>query len=475
MLLRSRTSSYRIPSIILYALIALSLIGAVSCSGSGSSKGGSEYRFATVTRGTMEKTVSSSGNLEPVSTVSVLSEMSGRVETVNADYNDRVTQGQVLVRLNTDMLKLQETSERAAVKKIEANYGLQLLDYENKSKLAEKGLVSDYELKSAKTSLDVVSADLDSARASLAVIETKIKDYAFIRSPISGIVLARNVDVGQSVVEGSSSNSSSIFTIAEDLENMEIKAKVDELDISSIRKDMKARFTVEALPEESFTGKVKEIRLVPETTNNVVNYYVMVAADNRSGKLLPGMTAEVTFIESLDEGVLLVPNAALRYSPSSLSADESRKMIFVYGLRGMSDSEKAKAIEDFEKAQKAAAGSQSARGAGGLTGVMMGPRPGFRAGSRRSGAGGPSGSGGSAAGRRASSTSSGTASMREADREAGFDPSSMRTLWYLNEKGSPAVRLVVAGASDGTNTIISDPYGEEGLEGLKVILQEAAK
>ncbi len=473
--LRARTVSSRTTFLTINTLIILSLIGAASCSGKGPQKSVGGYRLATVTKGTIEKTVSSSGTLEPVSTVSVLSEMSGRVEKVNADYNDQVSQGQVLVQLNTDMLKLQETSERASVKKIEANYGLQLLDYENKSKLAEKGLVSEYELKSAKTSLDVVSADLDSARASLAVIETKIKDYAFIRAPISGIVLARNVDVGQSVVEGSSSNSSSLFTIAEDLERMEIKAKVDEMDISSIRKGMKARFTAEALSEDSFTGTVKEIRLVPETTNNVVNYYVMVAADNRSGKLLPGMTVEVTFIESIDEGVLLVQNSALRYSPSSIPAEEAQKMIFVAGLRGLDKAETAKAVEDFEKAQKAAAGSQSNRGAGGLTGVMMGPRPGFRSGSRRSGSGGPPGSGGAAVGGRTSSTSSSIASERKGNGQTGFDPSSLKTLWYLDEKGALAVRLVVAGTSDGTNTIISDPDGEDGLEGLRVILQEEAK
>jgi HlyD family secretion protein len=439
-------------------------ITASSCSNRENSKGGKTYRFGVIAKGTIEKTVSSSGNLQPVSTVNVLSEMSGRVEKVNADYNDKVARGQVLVQINTDMLKLQELEALATVKKITANRDLQLLDYQNKSKLAEKGLVSDYELKSAKTGAEVLEAELASANASLSVIETKLKDYAFIKSPIAGIVLARNVDVGQSVVEGSSSNSSSLFTLAENLDSMEIKTKVDELDIASIKKGMDVRFTVEALTDESFAGSVKEVRLVPETTNNVVNYFVMVTADNRSGKLLPGMTAEVTFIESSEKDVFLAPNAALRFSPSSLSAAEIQRKVFISRLGGLGDADREKAIKAFDERMKSVAAGDGTvrRGLGGLTGVMLGPGPGFR--NQRGGRGGQGGEPGAGAG---SLRNGGAGNPGQAQ-----NASNLKTLWFLNDEGELEVRLVRAGVSDGTNTAITS---NEGVEGLKVILQEEVK
>lgn len=445
------------------ALLGLSLSG---CSAKPAGAGSKGYRFGAVTTGSIEKTVSSSGNLEPESQVSVLSEMSGRVEKVNADYNDKVTQGQVLVQINTDMLKLSELEQEANVKKIKASYDLAQLDYQNKQKLSSSGLISDYDLKSARTNLDVLDAELVAAQAQLTTIQTKIKDYAYIKSPITGIVLERAVDVGQSVVEGSSSNSSSLFTLAKDLVDMEIKTKVDELDIAAIKKGMAVRFTVEALPSETFSGTVKEIRLVPETTNNVVNYYVMVRADNASGKLMPGMTAEVTFIQSTVKDALLVPNAALRYAPSGLTAAQIKRKTFVAGLpAGMGESDKAKAVSDFDKqlaeAEKAGAGAKPS--AGGLTGMMMGGGP------RMGGPGGPGGA-------RKSSSTPGSSAAPKASGTAGAedpaDPSTLKTIWCLNGKGELEVHLVQVGVSDGSKTVVTS---KDDIAGLKVILQEEVK
>jgi HlyD family secretion protein len=451
--------------ITIIAILGLSLS---ACSAKASAGGSKGYRFGAVTKGSIEKTVSSSGNLEPESEVNVLSEMSGRVEKVNADYNDKVVQGQVLVQINTDMLKLSELEQEANVKKGKSSYDLALLDYQNKQKLSASGLISDYDLKSAQTNLDVLDAELVAAQAQLTTIQTKIKDYAYIKSPISGIVLERDVDVGQSVVEGSSSNSSSLFTLAKDLINMEIKTKVDELDIAAIKKGMGVRFTVEALPSETFSGTVKEIRLVPETTNNVVNYYVMVRADNSSGKLMPGMTAEVTFIQSVVKDALLVPNASLRYTPSSLSAAQIKKQTFVAGLSSnMSESDKSKAVADFDKQLAEAEKAGTKTNAGGLTGMMMGggPRPG-------GGPGGPGAPGGA----RKSSATSGTAAAPSASGaaagEAAVDPSSLKTIWCLNDKGELEVHLVQVGVSDGSKTVVSC---KDDISGLKVILQEEVK
>lgn len=457
------------------ALLCMALF--LSCGKSDKAAASKTYRFGDIVKGSIEKTVSSSGKLEAVSTVDVLSEMSGRVEAVHASYNDKVAKGQVLVELNTEMLKLEEVEARATLKKVQANYALQQLDYQNKSKLAEKGLISEYDLVSAKTSMEVQEAELDSAKASLSVIETKINQYAYIKSPINGVVLERNVDVGQSVVEGSSSSSESLFTLSENLARMEINTSVDELDIAGIKKGQNVRFTVEALPNQSFVGTVKELRLVPTTTNNVVSYSVMVSTDNASGKLLPGMSAEVTFIQEEQNDVLLVPNAALRYTPSSLSADEVARRQFLARVSKMPEAERQKAIADYDKQKAEAAKAKGSKGGtSGLSSLVMGG--GGRPGGPGGGPGGPGGPpGGGESSRRKAASGSGSdnqgSSQGLADGAENFDPASIKSLWYLDDKGELAVRLVTAGTTDGSKTVVKSR--DDDLEGLKVILQEVVK
>jgi HlyD family secretion protein len=253
--------------------------------------------------------------------------MSGIVEKVNVDYNDHVTKGQTLIEINTDMLKLQQQQQKSAVAKAKATYDLQSVNYANQLKLADKGLISDIDVKTSKTTLDVDAADLSSAEAALKVVETEISQYAFIKSPITGVVLTKSVEVGQSVVEGSSSNSTTLFSIAENLTQMQIEATVDEIDIASILKGQTVRFTVEALVGKTFNGTVQTIHLEPTTTDNVVSYTVIIAIDNADGTLLPGMTAEANFIVSSKKDVLLVPNSALRYEPTTLTSEEIAKKI----------------------------------------------------------------------------------------------------------------------------------------------------
>jgi HlyD family secretion protein len=401
------------------------------------------YDLATVSRGSIESVVSSSGTLSAVSTVSILSQMSGRVEKVHADYNDHVKKGQVLVELNTNMLKLQKKESEAAVRKAQANYDLQLLDVQNKTQLALKGLISDYEFKTSKTTLEVYAAELASAQSALDVIQTQLNQYALITSPIDGIVIDRNVDVGQSVVEGSSANASSLFTLAEDLSRMEIKAEVDELDIASIKTGQEVRFTVEANPSATFNGKVHEIRLVPETTDNVVNYSVMIDADNKEGKLLPGMTAEVQFIKENRQNVLTVPSAALRFQPAGLSDQEIQQMIFAAGLADLpaDQREAAQKIMEAAKAAGAAAGGDGTKTqARGLAGMMMpmGPPPGSR-----------------------NNANAAAASGLPAAQDK-------KALWYLDGSGKLAVRMVKTGASNGTSTEI---IGADDLEGKTIIVK----
>jgi HlyD family secretion protein len=414
---------------------------------------GQAYDLTTVKRGTIESTVASSGTLAPVSSVSVLAQMSGRVEKVHADYNDLVRKGAVLATLNTDMLLLEEQEARSAVTKARAQYNLQALDAQNKQKLSEKGLVSDYDLASSKASLEVMAADLAAAESALKRIQTELTQYAVITSPIDGIVLDRSVEEGQSVVEGSSANASSLFTLAGDLSRMEIRAEVDELDIGSIKVGQDVRFTVEAWPSLGFTGKVHQVRLVPTTEDNVVSYDVMIRAGNPDGSLLPGMTASVQFIREKREDVLVVPTAALRFQPTTMSAAAIQKMVFLAGLEGLSAEQKEQAERRYDEQVKgAAAGSAGGTGTrtGGLAGMMMPQGP---PGMRRA-------TGGSTAGQ-----GNGTAAGGQATQ-------AVKPLWYLDSQGKPAVLLVTVGASDATSTEVSGPPD---LEGRSVILKVKVK
>jgi len=401
------------------------------------------FEQVTMTRGALETVVTSSGTLAPVSSVSVLSQMSGRVEKVYANYNDVVKKGQVLASINTDMLELQRKEAQADLNIAQANYNLAALDYQNNASLASKGLVPEYDLKSSKTALEVKKASLASAQSALKVIETQLTQYAQIKSPIDGIVLERDVDVGQSVVEGSSSNATALFTLAGDLSKMKIEAEVDELDISSIKIGQAVRFTVEANSGATYSGVVEALHLIPVTTNNVVNYYVIIQADNTDGSLLPGMTANVEFIVETKESVLLAPNAALRYQPTSLGAQEIQRMEYAAGLSGLSAEEQKTALAEYDSAIKSTSSAKSTKttNAGGLSGLLSGGGP---------GPGGP-GSGGS-----------GTSTTEAATI-------TKKALWYVDAQGKLAVRMVTIGSSDGAKTEI---IGAEDMEGTQVILRE---
>jgi HlyD family secretion protein len=440
-----------------FPALGVFLILSAGC-GSGKAAAAKGYEFTAVSRGTLEKTVAAAGSLKPVATVKVLARMSGKVEKLYVDYNDAIRKGDVLAELNTDMLRLQREQQAASVVKARANYELQLLNYRNQEKLAEKNLIADYELKTGKTTLDIQGAELAAAEASLRAIETEINQYAFIVSPIDGIVLERNISEGDTVVEGSSSNSTSLFTLAENLEEMQIEAGVGELDISGIRKGQGVWFTLEALPGQTFSGVVETIRLMPAVQDNVVSYTVIVNVDNSGGSLLPGMTCAVEFIEERNEDVLLVPNAALRYQPAALTEDAIAEIIFAAGLRGMSGEEKQLALEQRKAALEArsqgAAPSQTRSTTQGLAGMMAprGPGMGRPPGNRSGGDGGrPAASSG--------------------ERPAVSPP---KPLWYITGEGKLDCVLVAAGITDGSRTEIRLWGGDETgvLEGLSVILRE---
>ncbi len=450
----------RKPVIIIILLIAAGAIGGMALLWGRTPAAGAAtapaktagYQFTAVTRGTIESLVTSSGTLSPVSEVKVLPQMSGRALKVHADYNDRVRKGQLLIEIDTAMLKLEEKQSVAAVTKAKASLELQSTTVKNNEKLAAKGLLSEFDLAACRSALAVDQAELEAAEAALESVRTKIGSYAFVTSPIDGVILARNVDEGDNVVESSSSSAASLFTIAGDLSKMEIAADVDELDIGSIRKGQEARFTVEALPGRTFAGSVREVRLVPKTSSNVVSYTVIVDAPNADGKLLPGMTAEIEFIKERKDEVLIVPNAALRFTPAGMDAKEIAKAEFLAGLGDLTEEQRKTAEARYDEARKqAAAGAaqgQSGRPAG-LTGVLMGGGPG--------GPGGPGSFGGQRNRNAAGSAGGGVA------KQAARKP-----LWYLDAAGKLAVAMVEVGSTDGKNTEVS---GQGISEGMQVILK----
>ncbi len=410
---------------------------------------GETYQYVTIQKGNIQSVVTSTGTLAPVSEVSVLSQMSGTVEKVNVHYNDQVKRGEVLAELNTNTLKLQQLQQEAAVSKAQATYNLQLTDYQNKQQLAAKGLLATYDLASSKTALDVDAADLRSVQAALKVIQLQIDQYAKLTSPIDGIVLDMNIQVGQSVVDGSSSNATSLFTLAEDLNTMEIEATVNELDISSIKSGQKVTFTVDANPGTTYSGTVKEIHLVPVTSDNVVNYYVIINANNPNGTLLPGMTANIRFIKEDKTNVLVVPNAALRFTPPTLSATEIAKAKYLASLGPLTADEKAKAEVAYVAQQKATVVPKTTAQNAGLTSIIGG------SGMRR-----PGGPGGPGSERQAGKSNASQTGIAGA--------ANTKYLWYTDTNGKMAALKVTAGSTDGTNTEIT---GVEVMAGKSVILK----
>lgn len=441
------------------AIAFLAIGGALilgACAKSGTASKGQSYEFATVGRGSIESVVSSSGTLGVVNSVSVLAQMSGRIETLNVDYNDRVKKGQVLATINTDILKLNEKQAQAAVDKAQANFNLQSLAVQNAEALAAKGLLSDYDLKTSQATLDSAKADLASAKASLEQIQTEIDQYAIISAPISGIVLQRDIDVGQSVTGGASATSSPLFTLTDDLSKMQIDAQVDELDISGIGVGQAVHFNVEAYPSETFTGTVKEIRLLPVTTNNVVYYDVIIDAYNNSGKLLPGMTANISFVKQKKDDILVVPSAALRFTPTTLSAAEVKKDVFLASLPAtLTEAQRQAAAARYDAAQKTIASGKAP--AGGLSSLMGGARfPGGGFGGRRP----------------AQAVSAGQSVAATGASASAPVVVLKKPLWYIDDSGKLAVVMVGVGMSDGMTTEL---VGADALEGKKVILKIKAE
>jgi HlyD family secretion protein len=288
-------------------VVAAVVVWRVTASGSKETAG---WRLVEATRGDLEVTVSCTGILEPVTTVQVGTQVSGIVAAIGADFNDHVTAGQVIARIDTTLLSSAVRDAAAGLQRAHAELGHAQTELARTVSLHNEQLVSDTELATAEYTRNVAEANLRSAEVSRDRARQNLA-YATITSPIAGTVIARSVEVGQTVQ--SSFSAPELFKIAGDLTKMRILASVDESDIGAIAPGQTVRFTVQAYPDASFAGVVDQVRLQSTTQENVVNYTVVIAVDNPDGRLLPGMTATIDILVDTARDVLAVPNAALRF------------------------------------------------------------------------------------------------------------------------------------------------------------------
>jgi HlyD family secretion protein len=297
---------------------ALVLVGAAAWfSGQADAKEGPEYRFATVERGDVRATVSATGALSAVTTVQVGTQASGKVTEILVDFNDRVRKGQLLARIDPTLQQQAVAEAQAGVARAEAQYAQARTEEERNQPLYEARIVTANEFSALRATSQVARANLRSAQVALDRARQNL-NYTAIYAPIDGVVVARNVDVGQTVA--ASLSAPQLFLIANDLQHMQILAAVDESDIGQIREGQTATFTVQSYGERTFTGTVKQVRLQSTTTENVVSYTAVVAVENPGGALLPGMTATVEFATAEAPNALVVPNAALRFRPAGQAA-----------------------------------------------------------------------------------------------------------------------------------------------------------
>ena len=285
-----------------------------------------QFNTAEVAPANIVNTVSATGTIEPVTSVTVGTQVSGIVSKLYVDYNSVVKKGQVIAELDKSNLTSELNSAKASLEQskaslasAESSLSYQTANFRRNKALYQKGLISGNDYESARLSYQTALASVSSARDQVASAQEQVKkaqtnlSYATITSPIDGIVLSKSVEEGQTVA--ASFSTPTLFTIAKDLTNMQVVADVDEADIGNVKVGERVTFTVDAYPDNTFSGTVKQVRQEATTTNNVVTYSVVITAPNADLKLKPGLTATVTIYTQENKGVLSVPSKALRFTP----------------------------------------------------------------------------------------------------------------------------------------------------------------
>lgn len=424
----------------LLALAAVPVAGYVAWASAARGQGSTE-RYVTVAaeRGALRSTVSATGNLEALNAVEVGAEISGKILTVHADFNDQVTLGQLLVQLDPEQHEATVAEAKAKVRLANAGVAdaratltLRRSAARRDRALAERGLLSAAALEEALAQAQRAAAALESAYANASLAKASLEsararlEKSRIVSPIDGRVLSREVEPGQTVNAGM--QTPVLFVIAEDLSRMRLSASVDEADVGGVQEGQRATFTVDAYPGRRFVSQVLSLRNLPRSDESVVSYETLLSVDNPELLLKPGMTASVEITTRLQEDVLLVPNTALRFRPASeRTAGGRRGPPIGSPLLG------ARAPQP----GRGKAGGGGGRGGGGAT--DGGRRPGGRRGP--AGAGGAGGAG---------------AARAERDPRAG-------AVWVLSGGRPERVKVIKVG-TDGLRTAVEGPGLQEGVE-----------
>ncbi|MEA2699698.1 MAG: HlyD family secretion protein [Myxococcales bacterium] len=376
------------------------------------------FETVPIDRGSIMAKVTATGTLSALVTVQVGSQVSGRLSQILVDFNSQVKKGQVIAKIEPQLFQAameqaqaNDVAARGNLTKLQARAEDAQAQLARAEELARRKVIAQSDLDTSRANAkaaagDVVAAEGQVAQAKASLNQARVNfNYTTILSPITGVVISRSVDVGQTVA--ASLQAPTLFVIAQDLTKMQVDTSVAEADIGKLRADMPATFTVDAYPARRFKGVIRQIRNAPQTVQNVVTYDAVVDVDNNGLELRPGMTATVTFIYDQKDDALRVPNAALRFAPPP-------------ELRG-----------------NTGAGGGGGGGGGGSGG----------GGSKRAGGGGPTAGGGGGGQRR--------------QRGADGEPSDRRTLWVLRDN-APLPVPVRIGLSDGVTTEIESPQLQPG-------------
>ena len=303
-------------------------------------EGKAQYLSEPIEKRTITQIVEATGTIEPINTVSIGSQVSGRIEQIFVDFNTQVEKGQQLAQIDTSLFEAQLQQSKANINNAKATLARNeaQLEYDTKTynrykNLYDRNLVSKNDLDSAKAAYKSDLAQVASAKAQIMQAQANYATasanmgYTKIVSPVKGIVISKEVEVGQTVA--ASFQTPTLFMVAEDLTKMRIETSVSEADIGKVKEGQEVEYTLDGYPDSIFKGTVTQVRLSPVTESNVVTYTVVIEVDNQEGKLLPGMTANVSIITSKKEDILTVPNVALKFTLADNKKKYEQKGIWI--------------------------------------------------------------------------------------------------------------------------------------------------
>ncbi|WP_448582356.1 efflux RND transporter periplasmic adaptor subunit [Thermaurantiacus sp.] len=308
--------------LLLFVLILALASGAAWWQFGRSASTAERYQTEPVVRGDLAERISANGTINPVTLVNVGVQVSGTVEKLHADFNDRVAKGQVLLELDPRLFRARLLQSEANLARAKAHAELAEANRKRAEELLARGFVSGQAYDQAVANAAVTAAEVKAAEAAVAQDRANL-GFSVVRSPVAGVIVSRDVAVGQTVA--ASFQTPTLFTIAADLTRMQIEAAVAESDIAKVKVGQEVSFTVDAWGQRRFRGKVEQIRLNPSTQQNVVTFTVVIAVNNPDGALLPGMTATASFSVKDHQNVLLIPNSALAFRPADFDPRTARE------------------------------------------------------------------------------------------------------------------------------------------------------